>query len=178
MSPRLATTRLVKVPGERRWTAVPAYGRRTCTPDEIARLFHQIEHDVARSSDPATDLAERYRAAAAASLGLATVVLRASDYETVPPLDPKSTFGALPDVFGTEGRAPAATFLSHHRKSRRTNYWIARQAALAGELRELSGEVDRFRKSVLEWLETTRRNLLPVRPSSNDDAEPHQSRLF
>jgi hypothetical protein len=92
-------------------------------------------------------------------------------------LDPKSTFGALPDVFGPEGREPAASFLSHHRKSRRRN-WAARQAALAGELRELSREIDRFRKSVLEWLETTRRNLLPIRPSSNDGAEPHQSRLF
>jgi hypothetical protein len=122
-------------------------------------------------------LAERYRAASAASLGLATVVLRAWDYETVPPLDPKSTFGALPDVFGPEGREPAASFLTHHRKSRRRN-WTARQAALAGELRELSRELDRFRKSVLEWLETTRRNLLPARPPSDDREEPQQRTLF
>lgn len=30
MSPRLARTRLVKVRGERRWTAVPAYAQRAC----------------------------------------------------------------------------------------------------------------------------------------------------
>ena len=175
--PRLATTRLVKVPGERRWTAVPAYARRKCTPDEIAELFHQAHHEMARSADPAADLATRYRAASGASLGLATVVLRASGYETVPPLDPKSTFDALPDVFGPEGREAAAVFLSCHRKSRRRTL-TSRRDALERALRELSSEVDRFRKSVLEWLEATRRNLLPARPASNDGVEPHQKTLF
>jgi len=177
MSPRLATTRLVKVPGERRWTAVPAFAARACMPEEIADLFHQAHHELARSADPAADLGTRYRAACAASFVLATGVLRASGYETVPPLDPKSTFDALPDVFGPEGREAAAVFLSCHRKSRRRTL-TGRRVALERELRELSSEVDRFRKSVLEWLETTRRNLLPARSPLNNGADPHQMTLF
>jgi hypothetical protein len=178
MSPRLATTRLIKVRGERRWKAVPAYVRRKCTPDEVAQLFHQLEHELARSADPASDALTRYQAQSAASLVLATLVLRAWDYETVPPLDPKNTLGALPDLFGPEGREPAKMFLSHHRKSRRSQHWTTRQAVLAKEIRELSHEVDLFRKSVLEWLEAARRNLLPSRPRATETTGPDQMMLF
>jgi len=172
---RLAFTRLVKVHGEHRWKAVPAYIQQACQPAEIAALFHRLEHDWAKSADPAADLKARYRAASAASLVLATVVLRASDFETVPQQDPKGTFDALPNLFGPEGREPADIFLSHHRKSRRG---AGGRPALAGALRDLSRAVDRFRISVLEWLDATRRNLLPARPPPDDDPEPRQRTLF
>lgn len=177
MSPRLATTRLVKIPGGHRWKAVPAYRRRTCTAGEIARLFHELEHDLARSADPASDLWTRYQAQSSASLALATVVLRAWGYEAVPPLDPENTFGALPELFGPEGRETAAAFLVHHRKSRRRKYWATRIDQLERELGDLAREVDRFKKSVLEWLEVTRRSLLRPRPNLRG-TEDSQMTLF
>jgi hypothetical protein len=168
---------LVKVRGERRWTAVPAYAERTCTPAEVAELFHQAQHEIARSDDPALEPWARYRAASRASIALATLVLRASDYETVPPGDPRAAFDALPTIFGAEGRAPAAAFLAAHRKSRRkTCPWAS--TALERELRKLSQEVDGFRKSVLEWLESTRRSLMPRAPKPQGKQEPHQRMLF
>jgi hypothetical protein len=178
MGPRLATTRLVKVRGERRWTAVPAYAERTCTPAEIAELLHQAQHEIARSADPAMDSWSRYHAASRVSVALATLVLRSSNYETVPPGDPKGTLEALPILFGAEGRAPAAAFMACHRKCRRkTNPWAP--AALERELRQLSRKVDDFRKSVLEWLESTKRTILPSLPKTTQDkTEPHQGQLF
>lgn len=133
MSPRLATTRLVKVRGERRWTAVPAYVERPSSTEELAGLFHQAQHEIARSGDPALESWARYRAASRAAALLSTLVLRASGYETVPPGDPKGAFEALPTLFGAEGRAPATAFPASHRKSRRkTSPWAP--AALEGEL--------------------------------------------
>lgn len=177
MSPRLATTRLVKVRGDRRWTAVPAYVERPSSPDELAELFHRAQHEIARAADPAIESWERYRAASRASSALATLVLRASGYDAVPPADPRGAFDALPALFGAEGRAPAAAFLACYRKSRRKKSpWAP--AALERELRKLSGEVDGFTKSVLEWLESTRRSLLPRAPKPRGEAEPHQRMLF
>lgn len=177
MSPRLATTRLVKVRGERRWTAVPAYTERLSSPEELAELFHGAQHEIARAADPATQSWERYRAAALASTALAKLVLRASGYEAVPPDDPKGAFDALPALFGAESRAPAAAFLACYRKSRRKKSpWAP--AALKCELRKLSSEVEQFRKSILEWLESTRRTLLPPAPKSRDKTDPHQGLLF
>jgi hypothetical protein len=166
----LATTRLVKVPGEHRWKAVPAYVERACTPDEIAGLFHEIEHDLARSADPATELAARYRASADAALKLATVVLRASGYETHPPLDPALTFEALPTLFGPEGRALAKTLLAHHRRSRR-KITPARVPTVKRDSADLTREAARFRESILDWLATTRRNLVPPARSGRGGVE-------
>jgi hypothetical protein len=178
MGPRLATTRLVKVRGQRRWTAVPAYAERPASTEELAGLFHQAQHEIARSGDPALDSWARYRAASRAAAGLSTLVLRASGYETVPPGDSKGALEALPILFGAEGRAPAAAFLASHRKSRRkTSPWAP--AALERELRKLSREVDEFTKSVLEWLESTRRTIFPPVPkATKDKTEPYQGRLF
>lgn len=177
MGSRLATTRLVKVRGERRWTAVPAYAERASKPEELAELFHQAQHELARSTDPAQDSWERYRAASRASAALATLVLRASGYETVPPNDPKGALEALPTLFGAEGRAPAAAFLAGHRKSRRkTAPWPPTE--MERQQRTFVLEVDRFRASVLEWLEANRTPLALPKPKSTDSAEPHQGRLF
>lgn len=178
MSPRLATTRLVKVRGERRWTTVPAYAERPSGAEELAGLFHRAKHEIAQSADPALESWARYRAASRAAAVLSTLVLRASGYETVPPGDPKGAFDALPTLFGAEGRAPATAFLVGHRKSRRkTSPWGP--AALERELRKISREVHQFRKSVLEWLESTRRTIFPPVPkTTRDKTEPHQGRLF
>ena len=178
MSPRLATTRLVKVRGERRWTAVPAYAERASSPEELAELFHRAQHEIARSADPAIETWARYRATSRAAAVFSTLVLRASGYETVPPGDPKGAFEALPTLFGAEGRAPAAAFAASHRKCRRkTSPWAP--AALERELRKLSRDVEEFRKSVLECLESTRRTLLPRGPkTTRDKTEPYQGRLF
>ncbi len=178
MSPRLATTRLVKVRGERRWTAVPAYAERPSGAEELAGLFHRAQHEIAQSADPALESWARYRAASRAAAVLSTLVLRASGYETAPHGDPKGAFEALPTLFGVEGRASAAAFLASHRKSRRkTSPWAP--AALERELRKLVREVDEVRKSVLEWLESTRRTLFPRVPKPTlDKTEPHQGRLF
>jgi hypothetical protein len=178
MSPRLAQTRLVKIRGEHRWKAMPAYRERPCTPDEIAGLFHQFEHDTARSKDPATALVARYQALSAASLVLGTVVLRAWEYEAVPKLDPACTFGALPDLFGPEGRTWAKTFLAHDRKSRRRKFWSTRPGTLAEACRELSRDVDLFKNVVLEWLGTTRAHLLKKPSQGSQSEDPSQGMLF
>jgi hypothetical protein len=176
-SPTLPATRLVKVRGERRWTAVPAYALRSSTPKEIVRLFHEIEHEMARSADPAADQGTRTRAAADAALRLSTVVLRASGYETHPPGDPVSTFEALEVLFGPEGRTLAAYFLTSYRRSRRKS-----GSGTAGtrekRLTELMREVERFRESILEWLQATRRNLFPARPGREGGLRGHQKTLF
>jgi len=176
--PRLASTRLVKVPGQHRWKAVPAYLERSSSPREIAELLHQALHEAARSADPAADLATRYRAASAASLGLATIVLRASGYDTVPPRAPKETFDALATLFGPEGREAAAIFLKADDPSRKKSLGKS-PATLKKSLRELAEAVEGFRTQVLEWLDTARPSLLPADPPppSKDD-EPHQRRLF
>lgn len=176
--PRLASTRLVKVPGERRWKAVPAYTQRTYSPGEIARALHQALHEAARSADPAADLATRYRAASAATLGLATVVLRVSGYDTVPQLSPKETFDALPTLFGPDDRKAAAVILAAHEKSRSKSLGKS-PVALKRSLRELSEALESFRTQVLEWLETTRPGLLPTAPPAPPkDDEAYQRRLF
>ncbi len=178
MSPRLATTRLVKVRGEHRWKAVPAYTQRPSSPGEIAELLHQALHEAARSADPAADLVTRYRAASEASLGLATVVLRASGYDTVPQRVPKETFDALWTLFGPDGREAAAVFLAAHKKSRRESLGKS-PAALTQSFRELSEALEGFRTQVLEWLETARPSPRPATPPPGpENDEPHQGRLF
>jgi hypothetical protein len=171
-------TRLVKVRGEHRWTAVPAYAGHASSSEELAKVFHTAQHEIARVVDPTLDPWDRYRAASRASAALATLVLHASGYETVPPGDPKGAFDALPVLLGAEGRAPAAAFLSCIRRSSRKKCpWAP--AALDRELRKLSREVGDFRKSVLEWIESTRRPLLVTKaPGSRIKTDPHQRMLF
>jgi hypothetical protein len=179
MSPSrsLPATRLAKVQGERRWVAKPAYIKKLCTSDEIAQLLHAAEHELAHAADPATDPGARYRAAAQAALKLAAIVLRASEYESSPSLDPKLTFEALLDLFGPEGRQPAKNFLAHYRRSRRTPEG-KRPAAVERALAEILREAGAFRESVLEWLEATRRHLLPAAKSGEEGLEGRQGLLF
>lgn len=178
---RLASTRLVKVRGQHRWKGVPAYVERTSSPGEIAEALHQALHDAARAADPTADLVTRYRSASAGSLGLAIVVLRASGYDTVPPLSPKETFDALPTLFGPDGREAAAVFQAAYEKSREKSLGKS-PAALKRSLRELAEALESFRSQVLEWLETTCPGLLPVVPPAPPHApkgdEPYQRRLF
>jgi hypothetical protein len=176
--PRLASTRLVKVPGQHRWKAVAAYIQRSSSPGEIAELLHQALHEAAWSVDPGADLVTRYRAASAASLGLATVVLRVSGYDTVPPQAPKETFDALRTLFGPDGREAAAVFLAAYEESRKKSLEKSSPATLKKSLRELSEAVEGFRTQVLEWLETTRPGLPGAPPPPPKDDEPHQGRLF
>lgn len=176
MSPRLATTRLVKVRGEHRWTAVPAYAERASSPEELAELFHRAQHELTRSSDPALGPSDRFRAAAEAAAAFSTLVLRASGYETVPPGDSRGAIEALPTLFGAEGRAPAAAFLAGYRKSRRKTA-PGSPATVERQLRTLMTQVERFRKAVLEWFEVNRRPLPPA-PKSAEGSEPTQGLLF
>jgi hypothetical protein len=178
MSPRpLPTTRLAKVPGERRWVAKRAYITKRSTPGQIAGLLHAAEHDLAHAADPATEVASRYRAAVQAALNLATIVLRASGYVTSPAHDPQLAFEALPDLFGPEGRRSAKIFLAHYRKSRRAAT-AQRPAALERALAEILREAGSFRESVLEWLRATRRHLLPAAKSDEEGLEGRQGLLF
>lgn len=172
----LAPTRLVKVRGQSRWVSVPAYVQRPCTSDEVAELFHQAEHELARSGDPATDLATRYRASVEAALRLATLVIRASGYETCPRLEPTMTFDALPTLFGPEGRELAKSFLDHQRRSQRKGG--SPRSSLERKLDELRQQADRFRESIREWLVTTRRSLVPAKRSGSDAVGGHQKTLF
>ena len=155
----------------------PAYVERACTPDEIAQLFHEIEHELSKSADPAAELAARYRAAAQAALGLSTVVLRASGYETRPALDPALTYGALPTLFGPEGRALAMSFPGHYRRSRR-KITPAGVHAVDRHLAEFTREAERFRESILEWLATTRRRLVPRTRPGRGGVEGQESTQF
>ncbi len=179
--PRLASTRLVKVRGSRRWTAAPAYIERNPGFDEITGLLHQALHEVVRAAHPALDLGSRRRAAVAASVSLAGLVLRASGYDTVPPLAPQETLEALSTLFGPEGREWASVFLTAYAKSDLKGRRVS-PAVLQQDFWDLARAVDRFRDAVMEWLEATHPEFLPKKERPSEDLkegdEPYQKRLF
>jgi hypothetical protein len=137
----------------------PAYLEKPSTPLEIARLLHAAEHELAHASDPAADLGSRARSGARAALRLSALVLRASGFETEPPLDPELTFGALPDLVEPEGRSLGRSFHSYYRKIQERG--VAPDSPKEKRaLGRLLAEAGQFRDAIVEWLATTRRHLV------------------
>jgi hypothetical protein len=141
----VTTTRL------QRWVESGALRPHRTSRREIADLLAVVDRDLKDARATAVSLDRRFAIAYSAVLGLATILLAASEYRATARRGHHAiTLQALPELMGDEV-ADLAAYFDSCRVLRNASDYDRAGVVTAADVEELVREATAFRAQVLEW---------------------------